>query len=39
MVDNRVNFKLMYMLACTDEESERRVRDKGERRDKFEDGL
>lgn len=39
MVENRVNFKLRYMLACTDEEFERRVRDKVERRERFEAGL
>lgn len=39
MVENRVNFKLRYMLACTDGEFERRVRDKVERRERFEAGL
>ena len=39
MVENRVNFKLRYILACTDEEFERRVRDKVERRERFEAGL
>ncbi|XP_010555298.1 PREDICTED: transcription termination factor MTERF2, chloroplastic [Tarenaya hassleriana] len=39
MVENRVNFKLKYMLACTDEEFERRVRDKVDRRQRFEAGL
>lgn len=39
MVENRVNFKLRYMLACTDEEFERRVKDKVERRERFEAGL
>lgn len=39
MVENRVNFKLRHMLACTDEEFERRVREKVERRERFEAGL
>lgn len=39
MVENRVNFKLRFMLACSDEEFERRVRDKVERRERFEAGL
>ncbi|XP_010472165.1 PREDICTED: transcription termination factor MTERF2, chloroplastic-like [Camelina sativa] len=39
MVQNRVNFKLRYMLACTDEEFERRVKEKVERRERFEAGL
>ncbi|ESQ46080.1 hypothetical protein EUTSA_v10000085mg [Eutrema salsugineum] len=39
MVENRVNFKLRYMLACTDEEFERRVREKVEGRERFEAGL
>lgn len=39
MVENRVNFKLRFMLACTDEEFKRRVRDKVERRERFEAGL
>ncbi|KAH1030726.1 hypothetical protein J1N35_042900 [Gossypium stocksii] len=36
MVENRVNFKLRYMLACTDEEFNQRVADKVERRRRFE---
>ncbi|XWS67914.1 hypothetical protein CRYUN_Cryun04dG0045800 [Craigia yunnanensis] len=36
MVENRVNFKLRYMLACTDEEFNERVADKVERRRRFE---
>ncbi|XVE93208.1 hypothetical protein REPUB_Repub01dG0170800 [Reevesia pubescens] len=39
MVENRVNFKLRYMLACTDEEFNARVADKVERRRRFESGL
>ncbi|KFK32869.1 hypothetical protein AALP_AA6G297600 [Arabis alpina] len=39
MVENRVNLKLRHMLACTDEEFDRRVKDKVERREKFEAGL
>ncbi|CAH8360664.1 unnamed protein product [Eruca vesicaria subsp. sativa] len=39
MVEKRVNFKLRYMLACTDEEFERRVTEKVERRERFEAGL
>ncbi|KAE8723698.1 Mitochondrial transcription termination factor family protein isoform 3 [Hibiscus syriacus] len=39
MVENRVNFKLRYMLACTDEEFDERVADKVERRRRFESGL
>lgn len=39
MVENRVNFKLRFMLACTDEEFDRRVKEKVERREKFEAGL
>ncbi|MBA0782549.1 hypothetical protein Gotri_000415, partial [Gossypium trilobum] len=38
MVENRVNFKLRYMLACTDEEFNQRVADKVERRQRFESG-
>ncbi|KAL4320058.1 hypothetical protein GQ457_18G017050 [Hibiscus cannabinus] len=38
MVENRVNFKLRYMLACTDEEFNERVADKVERRRRFESG-
>lgn len=39
MVENRVNFKFRYMLVCIDEEFERRVRDKVERRERFEVGF
>ncbi|OMO75706.1 Mitochodrial transcription termination factor-related protein [Corchorus olitorius] len=39
MVENRVNFKLRFMLACTDEEFNQRVADKVERRRRFESGL
>ncbi|XP_022747017.1 transcription termination factor MTERF2, chloroplastic [Durio zibethinus] len=39
MVENRVNFKLRYMLACTDDEFNERVADKVERRRRFESGL
>ncbi|KAK6240931.1 Transcription termination factor [Theobroma cacao] len=39
MVENRVNFKLRYMLTCTDEEFNGRVADKVERRRRFESGL
>ncbi|XP_039040821.1 transcription termination factor MTERF2, chloroplastic-like isoform X1 [Hibiscus syriacus] len=39
MVENRVNFKLRYMLACTDEEFNERVADKVERRRRFESGC
>lgn len=38
MVENRVNFKLRYMLACTNEEFNERVADKVERRKRFESG-
>ncbi|GLT30583.1 hypothetical protein SLA2020_053760 [Shorea laevis] len=38
-VENRVNFKLRYMLACTDEEFNERVAEKVERRRKFELGI
>ncbi len=39
MMDNQVNFKLRYMLACTDEEFNSRVVDKVERRQRFESGI
>ncbi|KAL8556055.1 hypothetical protein ACS0TY_003744 [Phlomoides rotata] len=39
MVENRVNFKLRYMLATTDEEFETRVKDAVERRRRFESGA
>ncbi|KAK9129876.1 hypothetical protein Sjap_010363 [Stephania japonica] len=38
LVENRVNFKLRYMLASTDEEFRQRVADAVERRRKFESG-
>lgn len=39
MVENRVNFKLRYMLASTDEEFNQRVEDAVERRRRFESGV
>ncbi|XP_021896750.1 transcription termination factor MTERF2, chloroplastic isoform X2 [Carica papaya] len=39
MVENRVNFKLRYMLACTNDEFKKRVEDKVERRCRFEAGT
>ena len=39
LVENRVNFKLRYMLATSDEEFDRRVRAAVERRQKFESGI
>ena len=39
MVENRVNFKLRYMLAGTDEEFDERVRAAVERRQRFELGI
>lgn len=39
MVENQVNFKLRYMLACSDEEFHKRVSDKVERRRRFELGI
>lgn len=39
MVDNRVNFKLRYMLASTDEEFAQKVEAAVERRQKFEAGF
>lgn len=38
MVENRVNFKLRYMLASSDEEFEVRVKEAVERRRRFESG-
>lgn len=38
MVANRVNFKLRYMLATSDEEFDRRVREAVEKRERFESG-
>lgn len=38
LIENRVNFKLRYMLATTDEEFEKRVRAAVERRLRFESG-
>ncbi|KAH9696144.1 transcription termination factor MTERF2 [Citrus sinensis] len=39
MVENRVNFKLRYMLACSDEEFNQKVADKVEGRRLYELGL
>ncbi|KAG8368238.1 hypothetical protein BUALT_Bualt15G0024500 [Buddleja alternifolia] len=39
MVENRINFKLRYMLASTDEEFDIRVEDAIERRRRFESGV
>lgn len=39
MVENRVNFKLRYMLASTDTEFDQRVQAAVERRRKFELGI
>lgn len=39
MVENRVNFKLRYMLASSDEEFEARVKEAVERRRRFESGA
>ncbi|KAI3446113.1 hypothetical protein Pfo_002778 [Paulownia fortunei] len=39
MVENRINFKLRYMLASTDEEFDMRVKDAVERRRRFESGV
>lgn len=38
MVENRINFKLRYMLANSDEEFDMRVKDAVERRRRFESG-
>lgn len=39
LVENRVNFKLRYMLATTEEEFDKRVKAAVERRQKFESGI
>ncbi|MCL7041307.1 hypothetical protein MKW94_000399 [Papaver nudicaule] len=39
LIDNRVNFKLRYMLAISDDEFNRRVEDAVERRRNFESGV
>lgn len=39
MVENRVNFKLRYMLTPTDEEFDQKVRAAVERRQRFESGV
>ncbi|KAK6136760.1 hypothetical protein DH2020_029473 [Rehmannia glutinosa] len=39
MVENRINFKLRYMLSSTDEEFEMRIKDAVERRRRFESGV
>ncbi|XP_075474871.1 LOW QUALITY PROTEIN: transcription termination factor MTERF2, chloroplastic-like [Primulina tabacum] len=39
MLKNRINFKLRYMLASTDDEFHSRVRDAVERRRRFESGI
>ncbi|KAJ6310670.1 hypothetical protein OIU76_015401 [Salix suchowensis] len=39
LVENRINFKLRYMLASTDEEFQKKVESAVERRRKFESGL
>ncbi|KAH7661017.1 mTERF domain-containing protein mitochondrial protein [Dioscorea alata] len=39
LVLNRINFKLRYMLASTDEDFNRRVREAVERRQRFESGT
>lgn len=39
LVENRINFKLRYMLASTDEEFQKKVEAAVERRRKFESGL
>ncbi|GAV82146.1 mTERF domain-containing protein [Cephalotus follicularis] len=39
LVENRINFKLWYMLACTDEQFTERVLDEVERRRRFESGI
>ncbi|KAL2927462.1 Transcription termination factor MTERF2 chloroplastic [Bienertia sinuspersici] len=39
MLENRVNFKLRYMLASTDEEFRQRVQEAVERRQRFESGT
>lgn len=39
LVKNRVNFKLRYMLASSDEEFNRKVQEAVQRRERFESGL
>lgn len=39
LVENRVNFKLRYMLSSTDEEFDRRVQGAIQRRQRFESGV
>lgn len=39
MVENRVNFKLRYMLASSDDEFKQRVQSAVERRVRFESGV
>ncbi|GMH13437.1 hypothetical protein Nepgr_015278 [Nepenthes gracilis] len=39
LVENRINFKLRYMLGSTDEDFSRRVRDAVVRRQRFESGI
>lgn len=39
MVENQINFKLRYMLACSDEEFNLKVKDKLDRRRRFESGF
>lgn len=39
LIENRINFKLRYMLACTDEEFEKKVEAAVERRRRFESGV
>ena len=38
LIENRVNFKLRYMLASSDEEFDQRVKAAVERRQRFESG-
>ncbi|CAK9149610.1 unnamed protein product [Ilex paraguariensis] len=39
LVENRINFKLRYMLASTDEEFDQRVKAAVEKRQRFESGI
>lgn len=39
LVKNRVNFKLRYMLASSDEEFNMKVQEAVQRRERFESGL
>ncbi|GFQ00987.1 hypothetical protein PHJA_002242600 [Phtheirospermum japonicum] len=39
MVENRINFKLRYMLACNDEEFDLKVKEAVEKRRRFESGI